>query len=314
MVALGQNPLGHRAATRDHRFVPNRHDGAVPFRWDLVAPDRLGSMLPEGGEVDLWFLPDLLEAAGKVLARSGGGDLVFVGRSLDSMHDLLGAALGRAGAAQAVLRLPFSFRRDRVRTTSGRWVLPDLTPAQRAVARCVLTDVGVTPESLGRRRQPCTFVDVVHVGATFTELFGLLREWVDESRGAWPVIRRKLRFVGVTRRGPTTPHAFRWQQEASWTRTLPAASVVNVSLDPSVWSYFGDDQAKLTDSFSPPHWLAPGSIPARNESTRRALAEAVAVVAHGRSSRGRRAIAHAARHEPTLSEPWLRTLVGQLNR
>ena len=87
--------------------MPNRHDGAVPFRWDLLAPDRLGSMLPEVGEVDLWFLPDLLEAAGKVVARSGGGDLVFVGRSLDSMYDLLGAALGRAGAAQAVLRLPF---------------------------------------------------------------------------------------------------------------------------------------------------------------------------------------------------------------
>ena len=300
--------------TRDHYTVPNPHDTAVPFRWDLLAPDRLGSMLPEVGEVDLWFLPDLLEAAGKVVARSGGGDLVFVGRSLDSMYDLLGAALGRAGAAQAVLRLPFSFRREHVKTTSGRWVLPVLTPVQRAVARSVLTDVGITPDSLVRRRRPCTFVDVVHAGATFTELFSLLRGWVVESPGAWSVVRRKLRFVGVTRRGRTTPHAFRWQQEAAWTRDLPAASVVNVSLDPAVWSYLGDDQAKLTDSFSPADWLAPGDLRARDDVTRRALAEAVAVVAHGRSSAGRRAIARATRHEPTLSEAWLRTVVGQLNR
>jgi hypothetical protein len=128
------------------------------------------------------------------------------------------------------------------------------------------------------------------------------------------VVRRKLRFVGVTRRGPTTPHAFRWQQQARWTRDLPAASVVNVSLDPAVWSYFGDDQAKLTNSFSPAQWIGPGAIPARDETTRRALAEAIAIVAHGRSRPGLRAIARAARHEPALSEAWLRTLVGQLNR
>jgi hypothetical protein len=44
------------------------------------------------------------------------------------------------------------------------------------------------------------------------------------------------------------------------------------------------------------------------------MAEAVAVVARGRSSQGRRAIARATRHEPALAETWLSTLVGQLNR
>ncbi len=101
------------------------------------------------------------------------------------------------------------------------------------------------------------------------------------------MIRRKLRFVGVTRRGPTTPHAFRWQQQNPWTRDLPTASVVNVSLDPAVRPYFGDAQAKLTDSFGPAHWLDACGVPARDDTTRRALAEAVAVVAHGRNSRGR---------------------------
>ena len=67
-------------------------------------------MLPEIAEVDLWFLPELPDAAGKVLALRGGGDLAFIGRSLDSMHDLLGAPLRHVGAKQAVLRLPLSVR------------------------------------------------------------------------------------------------------------------------------------------------------------------------------------------------------------
>jgi hypothetical protein len=58
---------------------------AVPFRWDLFTPDHLGSMIDESVTPDLRFLPELVACAGKVLARSGGGDLVFVGRSLDSM-------------------------------------------------------------------------------------------------------------------------------------------------------------------------------------------------------------------------------------
>lgn len=65
---------------------------------------------------------------------------------------------------------------------------------------------------------------------------------------------------------------------------------------------------------SPADWLDAVGVPARDEATRRALAEAVAVVAHGRSSRGRQAIARAARREPALSPAWLRALVGQLNR
>ena len=40
----------------------------VPFRWDLVTPDQLGSLLAGTSDPDLWFLDDLVECAGKVLA------------------------------------------------------------------------------------------------------------------------------------------------------------------------------------------------------------------------------------------------------
>ena len=65
----------------------------VPFRWDLVSPDRLGSLLDGVATSEVTYLAELAACAGKVLARSGNGDLVFVGRSLDSMFDLLGGAL-----------------------------------------------------------------------------------------------------------------------------------------------------------------------------------------------------------------------------
>jgi hypothetical protein len=85
----------------------------VPFRWDLVTPDQLGSLIAGTDAPDLWFLDDLTGCTGKVLARSGNGDLVFVGRSLDSMFDLLGGVF--AGRAEPrLMRLPFSFQRPGV--------------------------------------------------------------------------------------------------------------------------------------------------------------------------------------------------------
>jgi hypothetical protein len=220
----------------------------VPFRWDLVTPDQLGSLLTGTAPPDLWFLDDLVACAGKVLARSGNGDLVFVGRSLDSMFDLLSAALADADDRRRLDRLPLSFQRSGVRS--------------------------------GRR---------------------------------WRVIRRKMRFVGVTSRTKTSPNTYRWQQHAAWTRQLRSRAVVNVSLSAWVWSYFGDCQVKLTRSYRPERWLADADGPDRDERTRQALAEAAALVAYGRSRPGRQALARAIGREPALAQPWLRTRIANLN-
>jgi hypothetical protein len=287
-------------------------DVSLPFRWDLVTPDQLGSMLAGTTEPDLWFIDDLMECAGKVLARSGNGDLLFVGRSLDSMFDLLSGALANLSTAQRLMRVPFSFQRRAV-LTGRQWRVPALSGEQRTAARRVLAEVGVTPYALARRIRPVTFVDVVAEGSTFTELFDLLDGWITESREPWDVIRRKLRFVGVTRRGKTSPNTWRWQQHAEWTRQLPAGSVVNVSLDRVVWSYFGDHQTKLTRSFRPDRWLIPDERPDRDDRARQALAEAVAVVTYGRHLHGRRALASAIIDEPSLAQSWLRSIVRQLN-
>jgi hypothetical protein len=51
-----------------------------PFRWDLVRPDQLGTLIDGIAKPDLWFLDELAESAAKVVARCADGDLYFVGR------------------------------------------------------------------------------------------------------------------------------------------------------------------------------------------------------------------------------------------
>jgi hypothetical protein len=271
----------------------------VPFRWDLVTPDRLGALLDDVTIPEVGYLTELSRCAGKVLARSGNGDVVFVGRSLDSMFDLLGGAL--EGTDHRLARLPLSFRR------SGDYSRPEVLRARE-----ILADLGVTPASLARRTRPVTFVDVVASGWTFTSLFTLLDDWIAEERETWPVIRLKLRFVGVTSEGKTSPGKYRWKQHADWTRRLPAASVVNVSLDALAWSYFGNFQQKVTKSFWPDRWVEGAAETERDERTREALAEAVRLVELGRTKEVRRMIARAMDGEPALAEPWLRTLQSRL--
>ena len=262
---------------------------------------RFACDAPYGGVGRRTVHNSLAECAGKVLARSGNGDLVFVGRSLDSMFDLLSGALPDSG--QALSRLPISLY------GSGELIPDDVRHARELAA-----SIGITPAALARRDRPVTFVDVVHVGSTFTKLFALLDDWITEERETWPAIRRKLRFVGVTTREKTSPNTWRWQQQyPEWTRRLPASAVVGVSLERAVWSYFGDHQTKLTRGYRLVQWRKYSGEIKRDERTRRALAEAVHLVELGRTKEVRRMIARAMDGEPALSEPWLRMLRSRLS-
>ena len=290
--------------------MPETAENTAPFRWDLIRPDQLGSLLSDVEEPDLWFLDDLVKCAGKVLARSGNGELIFVGRSLDSMFDLLGGALA---GEPPLHRLPVSLARPLSWSGTRKARYRAFTAGERVQAQRALTAVGVTPSDLARRKRPATFVDVVSSGSTFTDLFWLLRDWIEAENQPWAVIRRKVRFLGVTYRRPTSPKTFRWQQHAAWTAQLPAGSVRNVSLDGEVLGYFADAQPKLTRRFHPERWLADADGPNRDQKTRQALAEAVAVVAHGRSVAGRRGLSRAINGEPGLAQPWLRSLTTRLN-
>jgi hypothetical protein len=312
----GRAPAAYRAGVRGQSRAESTAwsgEPRLPFRWDLITPDQLGTLI--GGIAEppnLWFLDELTACAGKVLARSGGGDLYFVGRSLDSMFDLLGGALQDTPWRTRLHRLPVSLAVPG-RLRAGRWRPGRLTQPQRDQFRRILDDLGLSPYALARRERPATFVDVVHVGRTFTTLYELLRAWIEQQREPWSAVRRKLCFVGVTAREKTSPKTFRWQQHAGWTRQLPARSVRNVSLDGFVWSYLGDSQPKLNRSFGPADWLADVDGPQHGEPARYALSEALAIVDYGRSQQARRALVRAMMADPARAEPWLRSLTVHLN-
>ncbi|MEV0429522.1 hypothetical protein [Micromonospora sp. NPDC050495] len=275
-----------------------------PFRWDLVSPDQLGGLLDGVADPDLWFLPDLVECAGRVLARSADGDLYFVGRSPDSIFDLLSGALSGTTWQNRCHRLPLSL-----------WSDPDtLTSAEVAQFRTNMSQLGIDPQRLAHRRRPVTFIDLVHGGRTYANLFLLLRRWLADENAPWAVVRTKLRFVGITVRTKTSPNTWRWYQAAPWAAHLPRSALIGISLNGGVWSYLGDYQAKTTRSFPVARWLDQDANPARDPKALAALAEAVAAVAHGRSEQGRAALVAAITAEPTMRETWLRSLVIELRR
>ncbi|WP_254126363.1 hypothetical protein [Amycolatopsis sp. CA-230715] len=275
---------------------PNR-----PFRWDLVRPDQLGTLLEGTGKPDLWFLDDLVACAAKILARCDDGDLYFVGRSLDSAFDLLGGALASTSWHDRIRQVPLST------FGFGGWA-GELRPAEITQLRTNLADAGLTPERLTSRR-PVVLVDLVSTGGTYETLYRELRAWVADERRSWDVAKKKLRFLGVTSQEKTSPNTWRWQQRADWTSEL---AVKNISLDRGIYSYFAGQQHKLSRSFLRWIWADERARdPLHDDRTRQALAEAVAVVEAGRAS-GSDLVRHITR-EPTMREPWLRALVSELN-
>jgi hypothetical protein len=274
---------------------PNR-----PFRWDLVRPDHLGTLLDGLPEPDLWFLDELVDCAAKVLARSDNGELYFVGRSADSVFDLLGGAVPDPDRLHLV---PLS-----TGLVGGLW--GGLAATEVAQLRVNLAAPGLAPELLARGSKPIVLVDVVSSGRTFGQLLDILRGWAANERADWPAVRRRLRIVGLTRRTRTSPNTWRWHRHAAWAREV---TIRNVSVETSVFGYLADHQQKLARSFGR-QWWADEEVrsPARDDRTRRALAEAVAVVEAGRSPAVRNRLARVLSHEPAIAEPWLRDLVRRL--
>lgn len=280
---------------------PAETGASRPFRWDLVTPDQLGSLLDGVPTPTLRFAEELTVTAAKVLARSGGGDLYLVGRSPDSIFDLLTGALGGTEQAGRLHRLAFSHRGE-------------LTDSEVKPARDILRACGITPQSLARSHRPVALADLVAEGGTFGNLFRVLRDWIADEREPWPVIRRKLHFIGITERVKPGPDTVRWQQFADWPAELPARAVVNVSIGEAAWDHLGNRQTKLTRSYHPRSWGADEPDgPRHDDKTRAALAEALAYVEYGRRPSTRSLLARTMAAEPAYAESWLRTLVRQLS-
>ena len=270
-----------------------------PFRWNLARGDRLGSLI-DGHDTAPAYIDELTDCAAKVLARSADGDLFFVGRSPDSLFDLLSGVLAESPHQERLHQLPLSLHGD-----DGE----RLSQEERARLRALLSASGVTPERLAGRGRPVVFVDLVAEGTTFGNLNRELRAWIDDERAAWNVIRTRLRYLGITPREKTGPNTWRWHQHAEWVRELPARAVRNVSVRDRLWDHLAGDQPKTARSFRRTRWADPGmALPRHDAEARAALAQAVWFYRGGRTRTVRSRVHRVLTGEPTFRDPWLRDL------
>src|SRR6476660_5343311 len=83
----------------------------LPFRWNLTNRTHLGSLVKgEKAEVYNGFFDHLLPCCSRVLAFAGDSDLVFVGRSPESIFDHLSGLLFNTSWLNRLELLQFSMR------------------------------------------------------------------------------------------------------------------------------------------------------------------------------------------------------------
>jgi hypothetical protein len=278
----------------------------LPFRWKLAGQPRLGSLL-EGERERSYrgFFDDLRECCVRVVASAADGDLVFVGRSPESIFDYLTGVLSGTSWSERAVLVNFSMRHSAVeelaRTDAGAV----------AAIREQLAALGLSPGEIAASARPKVFVDLVYGGNTFGHLLGLLEHWAADTRVDAAAVRRRIRFLGITIRTKNSPNTWRWYQQVEWARRLPRSSVRSVSIPFGLWSYLGDNQKKVARWHPPARWGAEdASLPPRDEDALKALRLAHRIHERGRAERSRFAAELAAQGQ--LRDPSVRRLILEL--
>lgn len=179
----------------------------TPFRWDLTQSTHLGNLVAGERAASYGdFLDHLLPCCSRLLAFAGNSDLIFVGRSPESIFDHLSGLLFDSVWFDRLELLHFSMR---FREESEiRKEHPEAIEAMRSY----LQQLGLHPEGLATRRRPAAFIDLVSTGDTFGRLTTFLHNWARDIQYDWKAVRRRIRLVGITERTKTSPKTWRWQQ------------------------------------------------------------------------------------------------------
>ena len=280
----------------------------LPFRWDLTRRNHLGTLV-EGEATATYgsFHTHLLACCARVVAFSGDSDLIFVGRSPESIFDHLSGLLFDSTWFERLELLHFSMRfREEAEVHKEH---PGAVPAMRAY----LERLGLHPEGLATRPRPAAFVDLVASGDTFGRLVAFLHNWSREIRYDWNAVRRRVRLVGITEKQKTSPNTWRWQQHARWLPLLGRGAVKNVSIPFDLWNYLGNYQDKVSLSYTPSRWGDPAfSSPTYHEPQLKALRLAFELFELGRARERREEFTSLLTGESAMRHGWFRMLVQEL--
>ncbi len=220
-----------------------------PFRWDLRFRESLGGLL-DGPQAPAYpeFRADLLACAARCLALSYNGDLCFLGRSPESLFDLLSGLLLDTPWADRLRLIPFSMRTLDQQTVHRR--VPGALESLRAYFRLL----GIGPDELIAAAHPVVFIDLVDSGRTLGHLVSVFHTWSTLAVLDWQAVKTKLRIVGITWSQRPSPRTWRWREHAEWVGLLNRGAIKNVAVPGRLWDYLGNRQAKVTESFSPWRW------------------------------------------------------------
>lgn len=285
--------------------------GFRPFRWDIRRREQLGALIA-GAEAESYpaFMHDLRICAARVIAMCDDADLVFVGRSPESIFDYLSGMFAGTTWFERLSLLNLSIAdvdASDVRIGAG----PDVH-----VLRKHLAELGLAPSEIATRPRPVTFVDLVWRGRTFGALSTALAEWTREENFDANAVTRQVRFLGITWRTKTSPNTWRWHQHAGWLSSFSRSAVKNVSIPGRMWDYLGNQQAKVARTQPRPRWRDTEwrFAPPRDSPHLESLRLALRIFDTARSRQERSEFARELARQPALSKPWLRSLLGELRR
>lgn len=280
----------------------------VPFRWDITRRDQLGSLV-EGESAAAYggFTDHLLACCSRAVAFAGDSDLIFVGRSPESVFDHLSGLLFDTSWFDRLVLLHFSMRfREEADIRKEH-------PGAVQALRACLERLGLHPEGIATRLRPAAFIDLVATGDTFGRLVTFLHNWSRDVGYDWNAVRRRVRLVGITERTKTSPKTWRWQQHAAWLPLVGRGSVKNVSVPRDLWNYLGNYQDKVSLSHTPSRWGDEAlSSPARHDGQLRALRLAFELFESGRQKGRKEQFVSLLVREPAMRYGWFRMLAQEL--
>ena len=124
-------------------------DIALPFRWNIASRPELGGLLEAVPETSHdWLLGQLRQALARVLAFSGDGDLIFIGRSPEQLYDA-----GRALLADTSWRDRLRLLQLSLSSINAQQLL-SYENARRQHIRQYMASVGLAPAQILARRRP----------------------------------------------------------------------------------------------------------------------------------------------------------------
>jgi hypothetical protein len=279
-----------------------------PFRWNLARREQLGSLL-NGAEAEDYpeFVEDLRACCVRLLALAGDADLIFVGRSPESIFDYLSGLLADTSWSERCVLVNLSMRHDTVESVERTY------PQQLRALQEQLRGIRLDPARIAGSDRPQVFVDLVSMGDTFGNLAGLLAHWAGQSGVDVRAVRRRIRFIGITVREKNSPNAWRWYQKVDWAADFPPSSLQSVSIPFRLWTYLGDYQKKVGRWYPPFAWgMDVFNTPPRESWNLEALRLAARIHDLGRQPAERERVAREIAARPEMSKRGIRALVSEL--